>query len=156
MSLLSGLALRWLILWWEKIVVRFVRKIFKVFVSFSKFSDVFGPIRMRSDLRGRIRMHSDAFQSVWTLSDKIENFGILELVFDVSGCKFTKHFRPSTVPKALATCAACLPLCLVFCLRFDVIPLLLELRPMLFSLLEVHRALFTLFKIPVITDRSVQ
>ena len=75
------------------------REMFDDLVSFSKFSDVFGPIWMRSDLLGRVRTHSDAFRSVWTLSEKIENFGIFESVFDVFGCNFTKNFRPSTVEK---------------------------------------------------------
>ena len=65
-----------------------VAKLFEVFASFfevfarcSRFSGAFAPIWIHSDLLGRIRMHLDAFGSVWTLSEKLGFFGIVELLF---------------------------------------------------------------------------
>ena len=46
---------------------------FYAFATFSKFSEVFGPMRMRLDMLECIRTHSDPFGSVWTCSTK---FGI--------------------------------------------------------------------------------
>ena len=73
--------------------------LFDVFASFSKFPDMFGPIWMRLDLLGHVRTYSDAFRSVWTLSDKIDNFGISESVFDVSDVILQETFVPA--PEAL-------------------------------------------------------
>ena len=62
---------------------------FEVFVRFSRFSDLFGPIQICSDPLGGIRMHSDAFESVQTFS--IFFFAVFELVFDGFGRIFIKR-----------------------------------------------------------------
>ena len=66
--------------------------VFKGFVSFSKFSDLFGPIRICSDLLGRIRMHSDTFASVWKFSEKFGFFLMFELFSIISDIFWQKTF----------------------------------------------------------------
>ena len=54
---------------------------FDHFASSSKFSDVLGPIWMRSDLLGRVRTRSDAFRCIPKLFDafgkRTKSFGFL-------------------------------------------------------------------------------
>ena len=54
--------------------------------SFSKFSDVLGPVRMRSDMFGSIRMHSDAPRSQKMQSDSFGNFRNFLGFLAVLGC----------------------------------------------------------------------
>ena len=42
-----------------------------MFAGFSKFSDLFGPVRTCSDAFGCIRMLLDAFGRVWKVSKKL-------------------------------------------------------------------------------------
>ena len=55
------------------------REFSEVFVSFSKFLDMLGPVRTHSDLFGCIRMHSDAFGCV---RKRLEVFGNLWIFVD--------------------------------------------------------------------------
>ena len=87
----------------KKVFVKTFAKFFEVFASFfevfarfSRFSDLFGPIRIHSDLLGRIRMHSDAFGSVRTFSKK---FGFFEPVFNGFGRNLIKNFCPGTISR---------------------------------------------------------
>ena len=56
--------------------------IFHVFGQFSKFSEAFGPVRMRSDVFGCNRMHFGALGSVPTL---LEIFGFFQFLLDDLG-----------------------------------------------------------------------
>ena len=74
----------------KKVFVNIFAKFFAVFAScfvvftgFSRFSDVFGPVRTHSDLLGHIRIHLDAFGCVWErLTMKLSNRDSREKFFE--------------------------------------------------------------------------
>ena len=73
---------------------RMFRELFEVFAPFSKFSDLFGPVRTCSDALGCIRMRLEASES---FRKKFEHFAFLNWSLVVSDVILQKNFFHSTM-----------------------------------------------------------